>query len=592
MLKSFFKLGKAKTILVCETDGFLLRAAVYTRTGSELAVLQTAESQQADMADAVADVIKSVKNDGWEGGDAILLSPTVLSTIIELPVDPKKPRPLAQMNELVRWEAEPLLVQHTTQCSVGNLLIGRGYMTREQADAVMDLQQGRTNPAGGLELIDKFSLRRFGDLAEELGYIKRSQLNACLAGQEWLKSDGDLIECGWSAQGEVSDIPGTYNWQVSAVTKTLLQRWTTVFKIQGVTLHAMYPLAGASASLLGDSAEDQILIESHAGMSFTMRTQGNNIAEQHLYLDSSKNPLDCCLEGFHTLNITNDAEVYLSNWSSNDHAIHKDLSAALGREVTEIESNSITENSSPGMIGAGQHFLGMGKSNWVSNVRLGGPLPALLHRPNIRAGILFGVIALLIMIAEVTLLVRGNIVESHKNEVDVRWKIIDSAMKRINGDIKQVNQRKKELKEKKSDKQREQQRFTFFGEELPERAALVQTILGILQESVSEHIIVNSIDEYDRRSPFKSNSQNNYQRNNPKLKVEIENFNLQAWALSETAAQQFIQTLKKSAEPWGLKILDSNVTGQLGPLNLKGFMVKLRIVKLVDAKSLSNKATL
>lgn len=588
MLKSLLKLGKYKSILVCETDGFLLRAAVFARAGNELAILQTAELQQADMADAVAEVIKKLKADGWEGGDAILLSPTVLSTMVELPVDPKKPRPLAQMNELIRWEAEPLLAQHTTQCSVGNLLIARGYMTKEQADAVMDLQQGRANSAGGLELIDKFSLRRFGDLAEELGYIKRSQLNACLAGQEWLKSNDDVIECGWSPQGEVSDIPGTYYWQVSAVTKSLLQRWTTVFHMQGVTLKAMYPLAGSSASLLSDSVEEQVLIESHAGMSFSMRTEGNHIVEQHLYLDASKNPLDRCLEGFHTLHASNDAKVYLSNWAKNDHTTHNDLATALDREVIAIENNAITEKSSPGMMGACLHYLGMGKSDWVSHVRLGGPLPALLNRPIVRGGVLFGVIILLVLIAEATLLVRGSMVEFNKNEIDARWKIIDSAMRRINGDIKQVEQRKKELKEQKLDKKREQQRFTFFGEELPERASLVQAVLGILQASVNDDIIVNSIDEYGKRVPFMPSSASQKKD----TRVEVENFNLKAWALSETAAQQFIQTLKKSAASWDLEIRDSNVIGRPGPLELQGFMVTLRIVKLVDSKSLLNRAPL
>ncbi|MDP2561782.1 hypothetical protein [Psychrobium sp. 1_MG-2023] len=586
MLKPLFKFAKSKSILVCETDGFLLRAAVYVRAGNELAVLQTAESQQADMAEAVADVVTSLKNDGWQGGDAVLLSPTVLSTMLELQVNPKKPRPLAQMNELIRWEAEPLLVQHTTQCSVGNLLIARGYMTQEQADAVMDLQQGRVNPAGGLELTDKFSLRRFGDLAEELGFIKRSQLNACLAGQEWLKSDDDLIECGWSPQGEVSDIPGTYYWQVSAVTKSLLQRWTTVFQMQGITLQAMYPLAGASASLLSDSVQEQVLIESHPGMSSTTRIENNHIVEQHLYLDASKSPTERCLEAFHTQNVASDAKIYLSNWSHNEHNTHDDLASALDREIIDVQSNSITDKSSPGMIGAGLHYLGMGKNQWVSQVRLGGPLPALLHRPTVRGGLLLSAIALLILIAESVLLVRSNLVESHKAQVDERWQSMSAVMKRINGDIRQVSERKKQLKDKEVLKEREQQRFTFFGEELPERAALVQSILGILQESINDDIIVNSIDEVDRRSVYGSNKQSR----NKDQRIAIENFNLQAWALSETAAQQFIQKLEQSAQPWGLEILNSNVVARPGPLNLQGFSVTLRIVKLVDPASLPTRS--
>jgi len=113
-------------------------------------------------------------------------------------------------------------------------------------------------------------------------------------------------------------------------------------------------------------------------------------------------------------------------------------------------------------------------------------------------------------------------------------------------------------------------------------------ILGILQGSVSEHIIINSIDEYDKRANFMPHSLSRKKDN----RVEIESFNLQAWALSETAGQQFIQTLKKAAEPWGLEILDSNVAARTGPLNLEGFTVSLRIVKLVSAESLSNRTPL
>jgi hypothetical protein len=347
----------------------------------------------------------------------------------------------------------------------------------------------------------------------------------------------------------------------------------------------MYPLAGSSACLLNDSSEEQVLIESHAGRSFTMQMKGNHIVEHHLYLDSSKSPFERCLEGFHTLNAANDSQLSLSNWSKNDDPTHKELAISVDQDITAIDNNSITEKSSPGMVVAGLHYLNMGKSNWVSNIRMGGPLPDLLQRPNVRAGILLAVITVLIVIAEASLLIRGSIVESHKSEIDERWQIIDTVMKRINGDIKQVTERKKELKVRKSDKQREQQRFIFFGEDLPERAALVQIILGILQESVSENIIINSIDEQVRRSAFLPVST----KPNKNKQVEIDSFNLKAWALTETSAQQFIQTLEKASQPWGLKVLNSNVVGRAGPLNLDGFVVTLRIVKLVSADSLLNR---
>ena len=586
MLKSLLNFGNNKSILVCETDGFFLRGAVLTRAGNEIVVLQTAESQQADMAEAVADVIKNLKANGWEGHTAVLLSPTVFSSLLELPVNPKKPRPLAQMYELVRWEAEPLLMQHTTQWSVGNLLIGRGYMTKEQADAVMDLQQGRPNPAGGIELKEKFSLRRFGDLAEELGYIKRSQLNACLAGQEWLKSDDELIECGWAAQGEVSDVPGTYNWQVSAVSKSLLQRWTTVFQLQGVTLQAMYPLAGSSASLLNGEHESQTLVESHSGLSFVMQLEKDKVAAQYLYLDPSKSPLDLCLEAYHTLTIPSDTPVVLSDWNKGNSDLQESLSTALSTEVNDVVSATITEQSSPGMVGAALHYLGMTEHNWVSHVRLGGPLPDLWQRVEVRAGALAVALLAIILLAESFLMIHGGMVRSEKAEVDSQWQLIDSAMKRIKGDIKQVEERKKELAVQKESQQREQQRLTFFGEQLPARSSLVQVVLGLLQETVSDEIIINSIDENGKRVSFMPRTLNNLQNKH----IEVESFNVEAWSLTETAAQQFIQKLEKTAQTWNLNIVDSSVIGRLGPLDLDGFAVTLRIVKLVDAETLSAKA--
>ncbi len=113
-LNNILSFGKKSDLLVCETDGFSLRAAVLKRNGQNVEVHQTAQSQLSDMAEAVKEVVSAIKADGWQGGKAILLSPAVLSTLVELPVDPKKPRSLQQMQELIRWEVEPLLMQHTT----------------------------------------------------------------------------------------------------------------------------------------------------------------------------------------------------------------------------------------------------------------------------------------------------------------------------------------------------------------------------------------------------------------------------------------------------------------------------------------------
>ena len=578
MLKSLLNFGKAKTLLVCETDGFTLRGAVLTRVGNEIAVLHKAKSQQADMADGVAELINSLKSDGWQGDRAVLLSPTVLSTLVELPVDPKKPRPLAQMQELVRWEAEPLLMQHTTQWSVGHLLVGRGYMTEEQAQAVMDLQQGKANSAGGLALADKYSLRRFGDLAEELGYIRPSQLKACLAGQEWLKSDDETIECGWSAQAEVSDIPGTFSWLITCVNKALLQRWTKAFSSQGIVLQAMYPIAGCSATLIPDNGLSSIVVESHADLACAMHIRDNKIIRHHLYINPAKQAIESCLESYHTINPSPSDPVWLAKWYEDNHDLDIELARSLDVELKSLNNSPVSEDLSPGMLGAGGHALGLSGKNRCTDVQIGGPLPALWQRVEIRAMALFLIMALAIAGAEISLLVRNNLIQSHKADVDAQWKTINSAVQRIKGDIKQVEERKKLLVDQQSEQLRTQEKLAFFGEAIPNRVALVQAILGILQNVVSDEVIINKIDEAGKRAtlmPVAPNSRKD-------TRIEVENFNLEAWTLSETAAQTFIQQIEEAVQAWGLEVRDSQVISRLGPMNIEGFTVSMRLVKLVS----------
>ncbi|PCJ32735.1 MAG: hypothetical protein COA90_02065 [Gammaproteobacteria bacterium] len=575
-----FSFGQKSQLLVCETDGFTLRGAVLSRTGGDISVLYKAQSQQADMADSVAELINSLKSDGWEGGEAVLLSPTVLSTLIELPVDPKKPRPSAQMQELIRWEAEPLLMQHTTQWSVGHLLVGRGYMTEEQASAVIDLQQGKANAAGGLALADNFSLRRFGDLAEELGYIRPSQLKACLASQEWLKAEDEAIECGWSPQAEVSDVPGTYSWLVTCVNKTLLQRWTKEFSNQGVVLQAMYPLAGSSASLIPDNEAPAVVLESHIGLAFVMQVSGNKIISQHQYINPAKQALQSCLESYHTLNPPANAPIWLADWHDESDGLFEELSHTLDVDLKVLNKQPIGVDISPGMLGAATHALGLSGKERCAEVRLGGPLPVLWQRVEVRLAALCIVMMLIIMGAELSLLIRDSSISSHKEEVDAQWKTINGAMQRIKGDIKQVEKRKALLKEQEIDQLRTKARLDFFGKDIPEREALVQAILGILQNAVGDDVIINKVDEFGRRATLMPIAPSN----KPDTRVEVENFNLEAWALTETAAQSFIQQMEEAVSPWQMEVRDSHVVAALGPMSLEGFTVSMRLVKLVSAE--------
>jgi hypothetical protein len=586
-LKNLVPFSAQSELLVFETDGFSLRAALIKNAGYKTNVTYTAESPLADMAEAVKEIAGQLKQNGYKGGKAILLSPAVLSTLVELPIDPKKARPIPQMQELIRWEVEPLLMQHTTRWTVGHLLVGQGYMTAEQAQTVMDMQQGKANPTGELQTTDKLSLRRFGDLAEELGYIRRSQLNACLSGQEWLKSEDEDIACGWAAQGEVEDVPGTFGWLVSCVSKSLLARWESTFKAHNIKLEAMYPLTGSSNTLSKMDGPSSVVIESHRGMAFISKIDKGFITQQQQYVNPQQTDVARCLESFHSISSASNTLIGLSSWQGETKTLTAELASSLERDVTALVDDEQGGKVSPGMLGAARHVFKTGNTSLVAEVRIGGPLPPTMQRPTTRAAMLVAGLLGLIVLSEVSLAVIKHQALANKQDIDQQWEIINTSNKRISTQASEIEKRKQEIEKQETEQKRMQALIEFYGHDIPERVSLVQSLLGILQSTVTDEVVINSIDELGKRASFRQVIQNSISQD---TRIEVENFNVDAWALSETAAQSFLQNLTQAIQPWGLEIRDPKVVSRQGPLNLPGFGLGFRIVKLAMPEDTDNKA--
>jgi hypothetical protein len=582
-LKRLLPFAKPSQLLVCETDGFSLRAAVLRRVDDEMELVCQARTEQVDMAEGLADVIATLKAEGWEGGgSAILLSPAVFSTLVELPINPKKPRPLPQMLELVRWEAEPLLLQHMTRWSVGHLLVGQGYMTEEQARAVMEMQQSKPNSRSGLALEGQFSSRQFGDLAVELGYIKRSQLNACLTGQEWLKSDDEVIECGWAAQGPVEDIPGTFNWLISCVHQSLLQRWTAAFARHGLKLRAIYPLTGCASALLPDSEKHAVILETQPGLGFSSRLAGGHNTLLRHYLNPQKPPLDICLESYHALHAPPRDPVWLACWPPAAD-LPDELARMLELEVHRLSHPLTGEIVSSGMAGAASQALGLADEHCCAGVRVGGPLPPVRDRLEVRAAALLLLLLALAGISELSLWLRLSSAEHYKAQVDASWQSIDAAAKRINAQIAAIEERKQKIKALRAEQKRIEALTSFYDEEIPERMGLVKGVLGMLQTVVDDEVVIVRLDEPGKHIPKQQPGTVTASAVTPKpddKTVEVENIVLEAWALTETAAQIFVKRVTDTVLIWDLQVRDPKVTFAKGPMSASGFSVSMRLVKL------------
>lgn len=267
-------MGPSYALIAFQAGSFGLRGALIrnTRHYSELSVV--AESRNVDFTRAIAEVLEQLKQHQRRlPKRAILITPSVVSSLVSLPVSPLRPRSDEQMQELIRWELEGAVTQQNKQWQIGSMLVERGYLTSEQRDELVSELQIRQSQGGESALV------RFGDLAVQMKYITSAQLEECFALQGKLVALDDDLVYGWQAEENLTeqamsddvllsseeDNNSAHDWLVSGMSKEVRRRWVGAFSLNGLKVEAFYPSVGASFANLSQRAntQEQWMIELH-----------------------------------------------------------------------------------------------------------------------------------------------------------------------------------------------------------------------------------------------------------------------------------------------------------------------------------------
>lgn len=553
------------SILVCETDAFVLNAVVVSRHNKQLKVDFTAKSEALDYQQAIKEVLTRLREQGWQGREAVLLTPAVLSAVVELPVTHQQVRSPLQMQELIRWELDPLLIQHAVTWSIGQLLLTQGYLTETQVADVLAQQQGKNKSGLGSGHGGIYTFKRFGEFAVDLGYFSQAQVDECIARQAWLRADGDDILCGWAAQNnqqksEAAQTDGANaNWLVSGANANLIRQWEAAFLSHKIVLSRVFPLVGCAAALM--PAKDSILLlESVNGMQAALRLQAGVVNA----IDTQKRPamsmLDSCLESYHHLVTPEIEQLWVATQDSNQESgpqisqeLSQQLAAMIGRETFTVPL--ISPQLSAGMQGVAQHVLLDKNQSPVAGVMVQGPKPSLFKRVEVRA--IAAGLAFLLLIGglEAALFVRGQLVQNEHTKIAAQKKDFDAIVAKAQAKVDAVNKLKEEIKTKNASLTSLNERFDFFASELPTRADFVKKLLDNLSIAVTDEVVINSVEE------------------TAKLGIRFS-----AWALTEKSAQQFIQTYKNAMAPLGMELQDPIVRAQVGRLGLFGYDIQFRLL--------------
>lgn len=572
ILEKVSALRPTKPLLVCETNGFSLRAAVLARSGGEIRVLYAAQSRQGDMTKALAEIVAALEKQGWRpGGRAVLLTPDVVTALLELPADPKKPKPLTQMEELVRWEMEPLMLQQGAVWSVGSILVGLGYLTEAQALDVIKEQQLRSRrPQPREDRLDmnanvlemKSPFKRFGDLALDLGYISQVQLDDCLSRQNSLKGDDDAYMFGWTPQAAAhapDEMPDTFSWLASGVGARVMRQWADAFAAHAVKLAALYPLAGCAAACLDHAEDEAILLEANAGMVAGAKfSQGVMSALNHRHAVMT-GLLEACLEAWELLQPREGDDFWLAAGDADSDKLAESLEAVLDRKIRllpdialELPGGKFTV--APGMLGAARHAWNMAGEAFCCDVPADGPRPPFWQRREVRLSAAAAAGVLLIVAAEIAVQVGLYRAESALKPVRERHEVIQKAVEQANLQIAAAKKAEEETSAKRSEYDTIVAQRALVKTSMPARNALVRGFLEDMDKNTPEDVVLESIQEKPGQG-----------------------FLVSAWALSDSAAQRYARGLGEKVRRWNQRVVDVQVVNQSGRLGMEGYVLRFRL---------------
>ena len=542
-LKKLLELANAKPILACETDGFILKAAIASKKADSIEIVAIGESKATNFKEAVADILAQAQQQKLAlPKQAILVSPSVVPALLDLPVDPEKPRADKEMFELVRWEMEPLLAQQIGIWSIGAILLGRGNICENQRQEIA-LKAKTAGIRAGV---------RFGELAVELDFVSRQEIDEALELQVLLQEVGQEIECAWCL-GATEDEQQPPVWLASAVSCGVRDRWATAFDSNGVSLNWMYPIIGASTLALSGEALGEPVLEIHQNQVACITANEKGISGLRMVTFAGDTlAVSDCIEVSHELMRHHMKTIWADGLVADKSDVLQQLEERLERNLSVLVSP--TAGVSAALAGAVERVFVNAKNEFIAPVRAKPPAPPIYKQPR---NIVIFIVTLLFLLplgSELSFYLTRD--EKMQEEAALIQKLakIESASQLIGGknaSAKTAQQRLDMIESKLVGAEKGSAVLQF---SWSARQQFVEGLLNRLETSVNEDVVIDSVDESEKNGVF-----------------------IRAWSLSEESAQQFIQKMAMPINGWSLTVEDQSVQFASGRLGLDGFTVMLHL---------------
>ena len=591
--------GHSSLHLVAVHTGYRLWLGLLQRQ-PEPALLAVAQSNALDAVAAVAETHQQVLQQAQAQGisrlprQITLVSAAALSALLDLPVEPAKPRKADEMESMIGWELENQVADNNESYSLGAILSGRGLVSLAQrAGAAAELETRRL--AGN-------SLARFGEVAVEMGLIDNQQLQDCLHLQEKLVISDARLACGWQLQTLASEDDTQYQWLVAGMDTRVRRQWFHAFAQQGLRLQSILPLAGSAAPWVRQLSQfsqhgNLLIVEACQDNLLVCRLQQGQFASLQLQPRQWNKPLAGQCQALLQDMLRSDTESIILLDATRQPAAAKpdtELNAELGEYPHHLpdspEINSPEINRSPDscaelsqLLQRPVHWLfepapqatpdrvlaafysallqpapGTTATTSLPQVPPREPPPPLWKNRELYR---YGTPALLLL----ALLGHGSYSLWQRATLDREYQQLDAEYKRkldLNKQLTSISGTQQRLENELASLEEQaktlEQELRQLNDGVISRTRLVPRLVKTLALSVTNQVVLDSILEPAHDSKNR--------------------FNINAWATDNPAASEFVERLQQMAGRLGYRVTDADIRAGIGRYGLNGYNIQLWLV--------------
>lgn len=585
-----FKSGSNALPLIAVHNGYRLWLGLLTYEKHQPKLVGFAQSNAIDAAVAVEEAKQRLSQsiDAKLPRHVVLVSSNAMPALLDLPVEPDKPRKAEEMDSMISWELESQVADNNDLCNLGAILCGRGIITAEQRQAIATELEVRRS-AGN-------SLARFGEVALNMGFVDQNQLQESLQLQEKLVVTDAQLACGWQVQTLQREDDEEHQWLVAGMDVRMRKQWFNAFSASGLKLRDILSLTGSAApraAMLADLG-NAVVVEASQDSIACYRLERSRFAAFQSHPRQQGRPLSDQCFGIVSEQIRSDTDkifiidsarkIGLDGDQSEDEnpaSQAEQLGELLQREVNwlidddalhDTGLSDVVLSAFYGSVVALQKHTIFDDDAFVllAHIPPKEPPPPIwknkqLYRYGIPAVLVLGLLGHGVY----SVWLESNL-QDRLDTLDIEYKKklkLNKQISSISGDYKRKEEELTKLQQEVAESEKE---FSRLNKTIIYRTRLIPRLVKTVSLSVTNSVMLDSVIEPKRDS-----------RNR---------FNVTAWAMDNPSASEFVDRLQQLVGRLNYRVADPDITTGIGRYGLNGYTINLWLIPLDIDKNKGKKS--